>query len=177
MELFEDVPVRGPVWIGIDNGVSGSIGLLGDGEPRFYRADKDYTLNEQNYTKARKKVNRVSFQLLKALLQCAKGRPGTQVVLERPMVNPGRFQATMSAIRAMEATLIVVQDDLQLPLLFVDSKEWQRDMLPKGTSGEELKVASRDIGIRLFPSLKEVILKQKDADGLLMAEWCRRRYR
>jgi hypothetical protein len=47
-------------------------------------------------------------------------------------------------------------------------------MFPKGLKGIELKKASMDIGIRLFPHLEEVIIKQKDADGLLIAEWARR---
>ena len=47
-------------------------------------------------------------------------------------------------------------------------------MLPKGCKGAELKAASKDVGIRLFPQHKEIIVKQKDADSLLIAEWARR---
>lgn len=45
----------------------------------------------------------------------------------------------------------------------------------KGIEGSaELKKASMDIGLRLFPDQEEVIKKHKDADALLIAEWARR---
>ena len=63
------------------------------------------------------------------------------------------------------ATPAIVNDGVKL------SK--QKDMLPKGCKGEELKKASLDIGNRLFPSFKTV--KHPDRDGLLIAEWARRK--
>ena len=43
--------------------------------------------------------------------------------------------------------------------------------------GPELKAASLDIGKRLFPLYAEVMEKQKDADGMLIAEFCRRKFK
>jgi hypothetical protein len=87
------------------------------------------------------------------------------------MVNSTRFNATLSAIRALEATLIALERS-QFPYEYIDSKEWQKVLLPKGLKGsDELKAASLDIGKRLFPSLDI----KKDADGLLIAEYMRRR--
>ena len=40
---------------------------------------------------------------------------------------------------------------------------------------DQLKKASMDIGIRMFPNHEVKIRKHKDADSLLMAEWCRRK--
>ena len=57
---------------------------------------------------------------------------------------------------------------------YIDSKEWQKVLLQKGVKGPELKKASQDIGCRLFPKLKDIIIKQKDADGILIAEYCKR---
>ena len=95
------------------------------------------------------------------------------VLVERPMVNPTRFVATTSALRALEATLITLEM-LNLPYQFIDSKEWQRDLLPKGIKGsEELKRASHDIGCRLFPTLNPNY--HADFDGLLIAEYGRRK--
>ena len=91
------------------------------------------------------------------------------------MVNPKRWAASVSAIRALEATLIIVEL-LEIPYIYVDSKEWQRELLPKGCKGDALKTASKDIGCRLFPQHKELIIKHKDADGILMAEYCRRKF-
>lgn len=93
------------------------------------------------------------------------------VLLERPYCNPAGFNASMLAARALEATLVIV-DLLKLDYQFVDSKEWQHVMLPKGIIGrDELKKASAETGRRLFPAVKF----KKDADSLLMAEWAKRK--
>ena len=94
-------------------------------------------------------------------------------ILERPMVNPGRFKATISAIRCLEATVIALES-LYIPYMYIDSKEWQRSMLPDGIKGApNLKKASLDIGNRMWPSLMNS--KMKDADSLLIAEYCKRK--
>ena len=97
----------------------------------------------------------------------------TKVFLERPFT--GKFnKANVSAARALESTLIALER-MELPFEYVDSKEWQKEMLPKGIKGTpELKKASLDIGCRLFPKHKEKIKKHGDADGLLIAEYYRR---
>lgn len=158
-------------YIGIDNGVSGSIGII-NGQRELMLPMP--TRKELSYTKAKRYITRIDWDRLLAILLKFKG---AKVFLERPMVNPGRFQATISAIRALEATLLAVES-CHLSLTYVDSKQWQKIMLPSGIEGSaELKKASMDIGCRLFPSLAEVIRKHKDADGLLMAEWAARRDR
>ena len=49
-------------------------------------------------------------------------------------------------------------------------------MLPSGIKGsKELKEASLQVGIRMFPFLKETIKKQKDADGILIAKYMQRK--
>lgn len=53
------------------------------------------------------------------------------VLLERPMVNPGRFVATGSALRALEATVIVLEQ-LRLQPPYIDSNEGQKALLPAG---------------------------------------------
>lgn len=78
----------------------------------------------------------------------------------------------MTAIRCLEAQLIILEV-LAIPHQFVDSKEWQRAMLPKGIKGsDEQKRASKDIGNRLFPTLSD--FKHPDRDGVLLAEYARR---
>ena len=44
-------------------------------------------------------------------------------------------------------------------------------MLPSGLKGQELKKASKEIGLMLFPNAQ----KMADYDSLLMAEWARRK--
>lgn len=168
------------VWVGIDNGVSGSIGIVKQHNAQMLAMP---TRSELSYTKAKRNITRINWQELRGLFleHCPLGSVNVRgsggivhVLLERPMVNPTRFQATASALRAMEATLVVIEM-FKLPLQYVDSRQWQKEMLPSGLKGaDQLKKASHDIGMRMFPHLAAIIDKHGDADGLLMAEWGRR---
>ncbi len=156
--------------IGIDNGVSGTIGIIDDTGSIFIETP---TISQQNYTKKKANVTRINWQALYDILQPCVGT-NCFILLERPMVNPTRFMATTSALRSLEATLTVIEY-LKLPHAYVDSKEWQKVLLPQGIKGsDEMKKASLDIGCRLFPQHSDLIKRHKDADGLLMAEYCRR---
>jgi hypothetical protein len=157
-------------YIGIDNGVSGTIGIINEEETSFFKVP---TKSEQNYTKKKGNVTRINGP---ELIDTLNGIPNPMALIERPMVNPTRFKATTSALRALEAVLLVLEA-LEIPYQYIDSKEWQRELLPKGIKGTpELKKASKDIGCRLFPQYKELIEKHGDADGLLISEYCRRKF-
>lgn len=159
---------EGKIFIGIDNGVSGSIGIIpwSGVNPIFHITP---TISCLNYTKEKKNVTRIDHNKLYKILSRYQH---AHVVMERPMVNPGRFQATASALRALEATLITLEL-LQIPFQYIDSKEWQKVMLPKGIKGsDELKKASLDVGKRLFPQFADKF--KGDADGILIAEWARK---
>lgn len=157
------------VYIGIDNGVTATIGVVGDDiEPYMMHVP---TKKEQNYTKKKDNITRLEALQFMRLLS-AYNKYETTVIMERPMVNPTRFKATTSALRCFEAELVIIES-LELRLMYVDSKDWQREMLPKGVSGDELKKASLDIGNRLFPHYKD--FKHPDRDGLLIAEYARRK--
>lgn len=162
------------VYIGIDNGVTGSIGVLRESrEPVFFETP---VFSEQSYTKKKGNITRVNSEKLREMLwkhTCDITPDNVMVVMERPLINPMRFAASISASRCLEAELVVVEA-LGFPHMYVDSKEWQKKLLPKDAHGEELKSTSYDIGIRLFPNCGDAIRKHKDADGILMAEWARR---
>lgn len=151
--------------VGIDNGVSGAVAIIIEGVAELYETP---TVKVLNYTKKKGYVNRIDVDRLKELLgKCVQYQP--VVKIERPMVNPGRFKASVSAIRALEATCIALEQ-LGLGYEFVDSKEWQKEFLPSGVKGSaQLKEASTLKGIQMFPYLKEQIEKQKDADALFIA--------
>ena len=90
--------------------------------------------------------------------------------IERPMVNPMRFAATLSAMRALEATVIFFEGR-KIPYSYIDSKEWQKVMLPEGLKGsDELKEASDSICRRLFP---DVEVCKGGGDSLLIAKYMR----
>lgn len=164
-------------YCGIDNGTSGSIGVIRSQDAgMFFMPVK----NELSYTKEVRRINRVDWRKLRDLLPsyipALNERNGAvvKVFIERPFVNPMMFRASLSAVRALEATLIVLEA-YKLPIQYVDSKQWQKVMLPSGLKGASaLKKASHDIGCRLFPSMSGCIDKHGDADGLLMAEAARR---
>ena len=94
---------------------------------------------------------------------------------ERPMINPKRWQASMSASRADEAETIMLEQ-LGIKYKYVDSKAWQRHVLPSsgkaGTTSDMLKAESMDIGLKEFkdhPGIVQCIRKHGDADGILGA--------
>lgn len=155
-------------YIGIDNGVSGSIGILTNINRIFTKMP---TISELDYTKEKKNITRVNVDKLYDLL-LPFSENDSFIAMERPMVNPGRWVATSSALRCHEATLVVIQM-LGIPYMFIDSKEWQKLLLPSGCQKEELKKASLDVGNRLFPCLSHV--NHPDRDGILIAEYCKRK--
>ncbi len=184
------------VIIGIDNGTSGTIGIVSLEDTIQSIPIK----SEQNYTKAMQKITRVDFPKLYSILEGYKNK-NVLVVLERPMVNPKRFRATTSALRCLEAVLNCVEL-LGFPRMYCDSKDWQTEMLPKGMvwkgskkkkdkkkskinkrskavkkekedHKKELKKASLDIAKRLFPKVN--FQGFKDGDSILMAEHFRRK--
>lgn len=164
------------IYFGIDNGVSGSIGVIktesnfigGQSKVEYFKMP---TKRELNYTKVKQFLNRIDAELLKALLS-VYNLLDSLCFIERPMINPMRFRATVSAIRALEATLIVLEE-LKIPYRYIDSREWQKVLLPDNLKGaEELKEASLLVGKRMFPQI--CFDKFNDADGLLIAEYCKR---
>ena len=159
------------VFIGIDNGVSGSIGIIKEtGEVLWFKTP---TKSELSYTKTKQNVTRIEGNLLYDILKPYMGEH-VSVLIERPMVNPMYFKSTLSAVRALEATLIVVEM-CKFSYSYIDSKEWQKALLPEGLKGpEQLKPASLQIGRRLFPIIE--FGKFPDADGILIAEWARRKF-
>lgn len=158
-------------YIGIDNGVTGSIGIISTHKALVNQIPIPVKY-ELNYTKSKQYLNRVNGVALTELLEEYYYPSGIIAGIERPMVNPGRFKATISAIRCLEATLIVLES-LKIPYLYLDSKEWQKELLPSGLEKEELKHASLQIGKRLFPNID--FKKFNDADGILIAEYLKRR--
>ena len=157
------------VWIGIDNG-NGNFSAVWPDKPADYCQTPVRSC--LNYTKTVAHITRLDRGAARKILE--EWTKGYQpiVCIERPMIHPGRWKATMSGIRMTEAQEILMED-LSLAYRFLDSKEWQKVMLPAGIKGSEnTKPASLEVGKRLFPHLAEKL--KKDADSLLMAEYARR---
>ena len=160
--------------IGIDNGVSGGIAFL---IPSAVPSVHPTPVKEVFwYQKQARKLNRLDHVLFAGLLlRYVPSAFPVHVVIERPMVMPARFEATVSALRCYEATLVILEQVLpQTSIETVDSRAWQKEMLPAGLKGPQLKKASLQRGIELFPMCRDWIVRQGDADPLLIAEWARR---
>ena len=164
MERVRTQSVR--VFIGIDNGVSGAVTILSE-TGMVLEHIKTPIKNHLNYTKKKSFINRVDFKKMKDVL-CTGIGSTPFCMIERSMINPMRWNASVSAIRCMEATEIILEE-LEIPYQWIDSKEWQRALLPSGLVKEQLKKAADDVAKRLFPKLKVV-----NSDSLLIAEYCRR---
>ena len=155
-------------YISCDNGVSGSVAFIKpNGEYDMIHTPIRKCLN---YTKKVSWINRLDYKKMYDYLKPFETEL-VYVLLERPMVSPQRWNASLSAVRCYEATLSVF-DFLKFSYDTIDSKEWQKEMLPSGVHAEDLKTASLQVGQRLFPNL--VWKGFKDADSLLMAEYARR---
>lgn len=158
------------IYIGIDNGTTGSIGVL-DGEGKIESFFRTPAFRCANYTKKSKNITRINVPaLVRNLSKIVEDNPDAEilVILERPMVNPTRWTSSLSAIRAFEATLIVL-DFLELPYKIIDSKAWQKTILGKEVCGKELKTESKRISIEKYPHLEATFNRQKDGDGILIA--------
>lgn len=157
------------LYIGIDNGVSGALGIIGMGdqllEPMPIRS-------ELNYQKAGKNITRLDYQTFKirmaGLQEGASGQ--IRAIIEKPFVNPGNFVATSTSLRCLEAQLVCLEE-LGISRQYIDAKTWQKELLPAVKGRTELKKASLDIGMRMFPGLIPQIKKQKDADALFIAHF------
>ncbi len=169
---------RNQVTVGIDNGVTGTIGIVSGLTGSVFcktpvRKTLDFQVSKSHW------LNRLDGHALKEILYNYKehaqvGFEDFHVYLENPSVNKMRWTASMSAIRCWEATLIILED-LRIKHEFLTSKPWQSVILPAGIKGTpQLKEASKQIGIRLFPEHKQFIEKHGDADGILIAEYHRR---
>lgn len=155
-------------WIGLDNGISGSCGILSGDSANYVKTPTRKCLN---YTKSKQIITRIDTAKLYQLFYPYIAN--SFCMIERPVTAMGRYKAVVSGMRAMEATMIVLEN-LQIPYQFVDSREWQKVLLPKGLEKEELKFASLDVGKRLFPTID--FDGFKDADGILIAEYARRAF-
>ena len=167
------------LYIGIDNGTSGTIGFMPTSSEYWPAMIETPIKVEQSYTKKAQTISRVDHDglweiLNKVLLENQVQPSDCLAILERPLINPMMFKTTVSAARSLEATVIILEC-LKIPFMYMDSKEWQKELLPEGIKTSPVrKKASMDIGLRLFPALEKIIRKHKDADGILIAEWAKR---
>lgn len=163
-------------FIGIDNGVTGSIGIISlKGGVKSSAFIPTPVIRTRNYTVEKHYLNRIDWKTMMDNIPI-----GGMVYLEKPMINNKRWTATQSALRSIEATLVVLEYlgyEKDKSYWFLDSKTWQKEFLSSALIGEEeMKKGSMEVGLKLFPSNGRFIEKHGDADGLLIAEYLFRKH-
>lgn len=163
------------ITVGIDNGQSGSIGII---TPTGTTFEPIPTQPYLHYGKAGSIGQRLHRLVLKAMLApclCPGlgepwvGADNVRVYIERPF--SGRFiKAVVPAHRFFEST-VTVMEDLALGYEVVDSGPWQKGMLGKVKGSAALKLASKLRGEQMYPQFRDFIREHGDADGLLMARY------
>lgn len=158
--------------IGIDNGASGSVGIIRDRVAiHFGPVPTQPYLHYGKKGSIGLRLDREALDLLVHAhnpgLEWAEFAANTRVYVERPF--SGKFiNAVVPAHRFFEATIIVLED-LGLGYEVVDSGTWQKPILGGVSGSAELKKASKLRGIQYYPQFTDAIKKQGDADGLLIA--------
>lgn len=162
------------IFAAVDNGCTGTIGAVSEsGDWSFFMPVPTYRTEDYNRTKV-KHTTHVDFDMLAAYLKALMAQGELVLVSERPLKNPRLFNATMSGIRAHEILLAVARSLGVEIARTMDSRDWQVPMCGPFDKGES-KSASVAAGAKLFPEHEASIRKHGDADGLLMAEFHRRR--
>lgn len=172
---------------GIDNGATGTTACVCS-DYNYIDFQETPIIESYDYTQDVQKMNRVDFNVLKKWFEkhinfvsaLYKTPIKIIVILERPMVNPQRFKQSGYALRAFEATLIVLEM-LNLNYVIIDSKKWQHHFFGKDTTQVDLKKASKEKSFKIlteyekdniydldFKRMKDVLEKHKDGDGLLI---------
>lgn len=158
--------------LGIDNGTTGSIAVIGPDGSIF----EPMPTKKMLMGKAGKIITRVSFGALSGLLMpydCMGETSKCEVhaFVERPFTGSAMMVNTMVlSARAFEAVLIVLEQ-AGIGYTVVDSKEWQRGILGAVKGSAALKQASALRGAEMFPMHRAAIEDHGDADSLLIAHY------
>jgi len=138
--------------IGVDNGVTGSVCFNQDKCDHFYKTPVFHCKNYQSSKNI--SITRINTPILEELIQKYWKESDTYALLERPLNNPGLYTASLSAMRALEATLIVFEK-FKIKYSFIDSKNWQKLYLGVDIKGRDnLKAKSKELGQLIFPDFK-----------------------
>jgi hypothetical protein len=154
-------------FIGIDNGVTGGVCVL-DEKEQIILTSPVPVFKTKNFQKKEKNVTRVSIADYETLLKSI-GEGEKEALIERPLINPSRFEATLSAIRCLEATLICLESH-GISYSFIDSKQWQKRFLGDKAKAERLKTDSINYAKRKWKDyFKDKKVKDGVSDACLIA--------
>lgn len=129
-------------------------------------------IDTQDFYRRKSIISRVRSMDLLGILAPLPAEYVTRAIIERP-ASSMPFSRHVGTVRRLEAVLVVLEL-LTIPYEFVDKAGWERTMLPRGLKpGAPTRLASMDIGKRLFPQHTDTINSIGHADALLLAEFYR----
>lgn len=154
-------------YIGIDNGSTGTIGIIAPDGVKFLETPVVESLHYGKKGGLIKRLDRPAFKTLLAGLN-----PVDCIVkIERPFTaGPMMINAMLHAHRFFESTICTLED-LGFGYEVIDSGTWQKAMLGEVKGSPELKKASKLRGIQLYPQFSDLIKKHGDADGILISHF------
>lgn len=173
--------------IGLDNGATGTICAIIP-EHKYLNFIQTPSKVSLDYPKEVTYINRVDIEKLaefikkniKVAKKFYKQQIKSIVIMQRPMVNPQRFKQSGNALRALEATIITLQN-LNINYIIIDSKKWQHYFFGKNTMILDLKAQSMKKGLQILDNyninkaskeaISDVIKKHGDADGMLICQF------
>ncbi len=169
--------------IGIDNGTTGTMcsWILESGLIDFIETPSKRELNYQKEINYIDRLDHNNFKdwiknQIKSAELVYKDKIKVIIILERPMVNPKRFDASLMAVRTYESTLVILQQ-MNLNYIVIDSKQWQHYFFGKETTFIDLKFESLKKGLEVvneyenLDNIKNLIEKHGDADALLITKF------
>lgn len=169
--------------IGIDNGTTGTMcsWILESGLIDFIETPSKRELNYQKEINYIDRLDHNNFKnWIKNQIKNAelvyKDKIKVIIILERPMVNPKRFDSSIMAVRTFESTLVILQQ-MNLNYIVIDSKQWQHYFFGKETTFIDLKFESLKKGLEVvneyknLDNIKNLITKHGDADALLITKF------
>lgn len=169
--------------IGIDNGTTGTMcsWILESGLIDFIETPSKRELNYQKEINYIDRLDHNNFKnwiknQIKSAELIYKDKIKVIIILERPMVNPKRFDSSIMAVRTFESTLVILQQ-MNLNYIVIDSKQWQHYFFGKETTFIDLKFESLKKGLEVvneyknLDNIKNLITKHGDADALLITKF------
>lgn len=156
------------VTIGVDNGVTGSIAILGPDGSFF----EPIPTKEMLMGKAGKIIRRIDYDQLWDLVAPRVDKPAlARAYVERPFTGGPAFINTMVLSARAHEVVILMLEQMSIGYETVDSKQWQLPILGAVKGSAELKKASKLRGMEMYPAHAAAIKSHGDADSLLMAHY------
>ena len=148
-----------PSYIGIDPGAAGALATI------FDDGCNKFSIHLYDYADA---------VLIRALL---KSLTHATAVIEKAQAMPKQGVTSMFNYGTNYGRWLERLEICNVPYTFVTPAKWRKAMFDSMIVMADKKEMSRDLAVRLFPSVADRLSRKKDhgrAEALLLAEFCRR---